>query len=121
MVRSSVIQPKDFYVELSKGKITGKTPYIAQGTALSFAAADGKVLLANVQTVLTDGDYTYLTAETNLYASSTSAADTVQTVTINGMDGNYNFKTATVTLTGQSQVLVGSFLKYRFTYVDDST
>ena len=50
--------------------------------------------------------YTYLTADTDLFISSSSASDTAVTVSIIGLDDTYTEITRTVTVGGQSQVQI---------------
>jgi len=57
-----------------------------------------------------DQEYTYLTSETTLYASSTNAADTAVQLFVPGLDGDYNPVLRTVTLNGQTQVAISGGL-----------
>lgn len=49
------------------------------------------------------GTYTYLTTGTQLFLSSSNAGDTID-ITVEGLDENWDPKTETTTLTGQTQV-----------------
>ena len=57
------------------------------------------------------GTYTFLSVATTLYASSSSASDTVS-INVQGLDANWDLQTASVTLTGQTQkVIPGTWLR----------
>lgn len=55
-----------------------------------------------------DNTITYLTANTTLYVSSTSVADTTQSIQVTGVDSNYNDVVAIAALNGQSQVALSN-------------
>ena len=68
------------------------------------------------------GIYTYLTANTTLYASSTDSGDTTVTLNVVGLDANYAEVTRTVTLNGQNQVaLSGQMFRVFSAEVSGST
>jgi hypothetical protein len=67
------------------------------------------------------GTYTFLTTATALYASSSSAADTVS-INVQGLDGDWNLQTKSVTLTGQTQALIpGTWLRVFRAYNESAT
>ena len=53
------------------------------------------------------GTYTFLAAAATLYVSSDSAADTAKSINVQGLDANWNLQTKSVTLTGQTQAVIG--------------
>jgi hypothetical protein len=55
--------------------------------------------------------YVYPTAPVAMTAVSSSASDTAVTILILGLDGNYDRKSATVTLTGTTPVNIGEFFR----------
>lgn len=56
------------------------------------------------------GIYTYLTADTQLFASSSSASDTSVDILVFGLDDTYTEISRTVTVTGQSQVALSGLM-----------
>lgn len=90
----------DFPLEVSKGNVPGHA-------LLTLFARNTNVGSTGTETIWDyGGDYTYLTANTQLYVSSTSASDTNVLVVIQGLDEDYNEVTATATLNGQNQVAI---------------
>jgi len=55
--------------------------------------------------------YVYPTVPVAMTAVSSSASDTAVTILILGLDGNYDRKSATVTLTGTTPVNIGEFFR----------
>lgn len=67
------------------------------------------------------GLYPFLAAPATLYASSSSGSDTFE-YTVVGLDADWNEQTATVTLTGQSQViLAGTWIRVNRAYNSSGT
>lgn len=98
------IAPKDYFIEAAQGNITGTLDDRIVGRCLT---------ISNVlKHTLWDfgGDVTYLTADTQLYGSSDSAADTAVILLVQGLDDNYNQTSAIVTLNGQTQVALSGLL-----------
>lgn len=96
-------QVKDYFKEVAVGNVTdearvgfgGNNPGLAVSTEES---------INNIRLESGFGSvYTYLTADTTLYASSSSASDT-GTMVIIGMDDTYTQVVRTVTLNGQTPV-----------------
>ena len=103
---------KDFYYEVSAGRIPGMTS--------GFIVGRNPDVNATTTETMWDfgGKYTYLTANTQLYASSSSASDTAVTLLLSGLDDSYNSISLTVTLNGQSQVALSAATAFRiFTVV----
>lgn len=67
------------------------------------------------------GTYTFLTSATTLYLSSSDNGDD-QTITVEGLDGNYALQSKSKALTGQTQVaLDGTWLRVFRAYNGDTT
>lgn len=58
------------------------------------------------------GLYTYLTANSTLYAMSTSTADTTAVIAVSGLDDEYLPVVGLATLTGQTPTALSSQMKY---------
>ena len=88
----------DYLIEVTRGNIPGQQYINISGHNPS--------LVADTPENVWDygGLYTYLSAETTLYASSTNAGDTGILVIVFGLDGDYLRVTRTVVLNGQNQV-----------------
>jgi hypothetical protein len=108
---------EDFILEVSKGNIPGHST--------GFIAGSCKILPNTATNTIWElaGNYTRLSANTQLYISSTDALDTAVTVLLSGLDDNYNPVTATVTVNGQTQVAFSSANTFRvnFAVVTGST
>lgn len=94
-------------------KISTSSDYLTEVVKGNIAGADLRVISAGIPSLgaLTEetiwdqgGLYTYLTADTTLYASSTSASDTAVTLACFGVNDEYEQIVRTVTLNGQNQV-----------------
>lgn len=84
------------------GNAPGVTNILMRGLLLSAS-------LNTPQTVWNQGgDYVYLTQDTPLYLSSSSASDTDVDILFSGLTEDGNRVSIVTTLTGQTQVLVGS-------------
>ena len=88
----------DYYLEVARGNVPGTTAGFVVGRNPDV----GNLATETVWDY--GGQYTYLTANTQLYASSSSASDTAVTLLLSGLDDSYNPVTTTVTLNGQTQV-----------------
>lgn len=94
----------DYPLEVSKGNVPGSSLLTLFGRS------------TNVGSTATEsiwdygGNYTYLTTDTQLYASSTSASDTDVDIIVQGLDANYEEVTRTVNLNGQSQVALSGLM-----------
>lgn len=98
--------PTNLYLEIARGKIPG----VSTGSILSF---NPDVDIASEETIWAQGGiYTYLTANTELFISSSSASDTNVGLLIEGMTDDFVFKTIPFTFTdGQSQQSIGDFFR----------
>lgn len=94
---------EDFFFAVANGDVVG--------SILSQFAGNNPGLTINTKENVnnirletgTGAIYTYLTADTTVYVSSSSASDT-QTVVLLGLDANYNSVTRIATLSGQTPV-----------------
>ena len=107
---SQVGTSEPFELQVSRGQIPGHSPLNKFGTNPSVSADEETIWHQG-------GIYSYLTVPTTLYVSSSSAADTAggtgsNSVEVQGIDADYNVKTETVNLNGQTQVaLPGTWLR----------
>ena len=102
----TAIRTTDYYLEVAKGNVEGTTTGFIVGVNTDV----GSVNTESIWDV--GGDYVYLTANTQLYASSSSASDTSVSIVVTGLDEDFIEVTRTVTVTGQTQVAL-SGLMYR--------
>ena len=102
----TAIRTTDYYLEAAKGNVAGITP----GFLVGINRDVGNTVTETIWDV--GGSYVYLTADTQLYASSSSASDVAVSVIVTGLDDNFIEVTRTVTLNGQTQVAL-SGLMYR--------
>jgi len=94
-----IVMTNDFYMEVARGNVTGfasreivgTVPAVAGTYDVWNAGIDTNKVISQVSTAAI------------LYVSSTSAADTTQSVTITGLDANYDVITETIALTGQTR------------------
>lgn len=91
---------KDFNIEIERGKIEGHRIINIEGRNPSLAFETEETIWDQ------GGIYTYLTEDTQLYVSSSSAADINIPITIEGLDDQYNEVTRTGILNGQNQVAI---------------
>jgi hypothetical protein len=94
----------DYFLEVSKGNVSGtKSGFII--------GINPDVGNTNTETIWDGGGtYVYLTADTQLYASSSSASDTAVNIVVTGLDANYLEVVRTVTLNGQTQVALSGLM-----------
>ncbi len=105
-----------FYLDIARGKIPGHST----GSVLSF---NPDIDIAAEETVWDQGGtYTYLTADTELFISSSSASDTNIGLSIEGMTADFVVKNIPFTFTGgQVQQSIGSFFRvFRITVISGS-
>ena len=96
---------------IAKGDVTGTTFIHKFGNAPDFDTGDGAVTIwdgANDGSI-DEMQYTYSTTAAIDSISSSNAGDTVD-IEIQGLDGNYDLTTQTVTLTGQTRVALSTSL-----------
>ena len=95
---------KDYYLEVAKGNVAGTTGGFVVGRNNDVGATNSE----SVWDI--GGNYTYLTADTQLYISSTDALDVDVDIIITGLDDNYLQVTRTVNTNGQSQVAISDLM-----------
>ena len=97
-------ESSDFYLEVAKGNVPGH--------AIGFiVGANPNIGDTNTETVWdVGGNYEYLTEDTQLYVSSSSASDTAVSVLITGLDDTYTEVVRTVAVNGQSQVMLSGLM-----------
>ena len=94
----------DYYLEVSRGNVPGVTAGFIVGVIPSLGEL-------NTETVWdVGGTYDYLTTDTQLYISSSSASDTSVSVLVTGLDDTFTEITRTVTVGGQSQVALSGLM-----------
>lgn len=95
---STGIFQTDSDINISLGKVPGYTA--------AFGFGSNRIAVGGAEETIWDfgGLYTYLTADTTVYGSSSSVADVGQELTAVGVDVNRNVVLETVTLNGQNQV-----------------
>lgn len=86
----------------------GTVPGVAIGLMVGKNSAVGTTATETVWDQ--GGNYTYLSADTTLYVSSTSASDTAVSIVVPGLDDTYTEVTRTATLNGQTQVALNGDL-----------
>jgi len=96
---------RNFILDVAMGKIPGYRQQLLLGQRFDQNIIEGsKTIWDHTDSIQ------FLTVETALFASSSSAADTSTQIVVCGLDGNYEEKFTVTPLTGQTQVAVGSFL-----------
>lgn len=95
-----------YFLDVARGRIPG----VSTSSILGF---NPDVDTAAEETVWDQGGiYTYLTADTELFISSSSASDTNVKISIKGMTDDFLVKDAVVTFTsGQTQQSIGSYFR----------
>lgn len=94
----------DPYLEIAKGNVPGTVNGFIVG-------ANNNIRTTNTETVWdVGGNYVYLTADTQLYISSSDALDVAVTVIVTGLDDTYTEVTRVVTVGGQSQVALNGLM-----------
>lgn len=96
---------RDFILDVAMGKVPGYDQSFIIGNRVGQNIVDG------VETIWDhDGSIQFLSAETELFVSSSSASDVASAVVVRGYDSDYQTKFSTTVVVGQSQVSVGTFL-----------
>jgi len=97
---------RNFILDVAMGKVPGYREQLLLGQRRGMNIAEGsKTIWDHTDSIQ------FLTSETELFASSSSASDTAPvTLIVCGLDGNHFEKSTVTVLTGQTQVPVGSFL-----------
>ncbi|WP_309498272.1 hypothetical protein, partial [Sulfurovum sp.] len=94
----------DYWVEAAAGNIPGSEVGSITGRNLKVGDSVFETLWDQ------GGNYTRLTADTQLYISSSSASDTAVEVTILGVTDDFQRVVRTVTTNGQNQVPISGLL-----------
>ncbi len=97
---------RDFILDIAMGRVGGYQEQLLLGIRPGQNIAEGsKTIWDHTDSIQ------FLSAETTLYASSSSASDTAPVIVIvSGLDGDWGQKSTITILTGQTQVSVGGFL-----------
>lgn len=93
------IATTDYFTDVAQGLVPGASIQFILGNSPGAAAADTEETIWDQ-----GGTYTYLSAETTLYGSSSSASDTDQILVVVGLDEDYLEVVRIVALNGQNQV-----------------
>ena len=107
MARFFGVPGQDLMLAIGMGRIPGYYGQFVIGVTEGLDIADGLCTIWDY----TGQNISFLSAETELFVSSASASDTTNQVLVSGLDSNYEIKTTTTTIGGQSQVSVGTFLR----------
>jgi len=99
---------QDFGAQVALGNVEGVNSLLLVGRVPVIVAGDGLYTVWDAAST-TNKLYTYLTADTGLFLSSSSAADTML-VFISGMDDTFSPVTQLKTLTGQTPIAIGTDL-----------
>jgi len=102
---------RDFILDVALARIPGYAEDFMVGDAPPIQISDGRVTIWDLADLGESGGgvVTPLTSDTEIFASSTSASDTVAIVVVQGLDVNSDRQATLTVLTGQSQVSVGNF------------
>lgn len=103
----TAIRTTDYYLEVARGNVPG----VQNGFIVG---ANPSIGTANTESI-TDmgGNYVYLTANTQLYISSSSASDTDVDVLLSGLDDDHNPIALTVNTNGHTQEAFSLATSYR--------
>ena len=104
-LRNAMAIQEPYELQVSKGQIAGASSLYKFGYNPDINGTEETIWSQG-------GDVTWPTAAFTAFISSSSAADTsagtgAQTVTIQGLDENYEVKSVTVNMNGQTQVQIG--------------
>jgi len=94
----AITVPSDYYMEVASGNVTGDEDERFTGRCLAVNNLIFETLWDQ------GGEYNYLSADTQLYISSSSAADTSVLVRVEDMTDDHERITYTVAVNGQTQV-----------------
>lgn len=101
---STRVAPTDYFVEVASGNVPGTVDVTQEARNHTIGNAVFETLWDQ------GGSYTYLTADTQLFASSSSTSDTATMLRVCGLDANFAQVIRTVTLNGQTQVALSGLL-----------
>lgn len=113
MTQSKVrgVVDENILVQSSLGNVPGHSVIFMIGVAPDLDAGDGSIAIWDNKF-----DYTPFTGDTEMFLSSSNAADTM-TVRVSGLDTNFDPKTVDLALTGQTQASLGIFRHVQRAYV----
>ena len=94
----------DFLLEVSKGNVPKHSMVTIIGSISDLGTTETETVWDG------GGTYTYLTADTQLYISSSDALDTAVTVVVTGKNDAYESVARTVTTNGQTQVALSGLM-----------
>ncbi len=108
--------PIDYFIEASSRNIPGVIDVTQAARSLNVRDTEFQTLWDH------EGNKKYLTANTQLYASSSSASDVGNQIRIEGLNSDYELGITTVVLNGQNQVAIpgGEFFRVREAFVDNA-
>lgn len=92
-----------FLLQVALGNVPGYQTGFLIGNSFSLDIADGEQQIWD-----NDFDLTPLTADTEIFMSSSNSGDTMSII-VSGLDSNFDQKFSTIALTGQTQVTIGNF------------
>lgn len=98
---------RDYLTEVAAGRVPGASSGFIVGLNRDVGATNSESVTDH------GGNYTYLTANTQLYVSSSSASDTDVDITLVGLDEDYAPITLTANTNGQSQVALSAATAFR--------
>ena len=93
----------DHFLNVSRGLVDGQEAGFIIGQNPSVPATSSVA-------VCDQGDFDYLTADTELFISSSSASDTAVTVIVQGLDDTFTRIVRSVTVSGQTQAALSGFM-----------
>ena len=95
----------DFGFDVAARRMTNHESALLIGIRPSQDIVDGRITIWDG-----DGNVQFLSVAAELFISSSSVGDTDQTVTVEGVDANWLPITGTASLSGQTEVSMGTFL-----------
>lgn len=107
----------DYYLEMSKGNVPGHSTQFMVGINEDLGTSEETCWDQG-------GTYTFLTADTELFVSSTDSGDTGITILCIGLDANWDRKTAIVTTDAtdaQTQESIGNWIRFETAVIVGST
>ena len=104
--------PVDYFMEVASGNIPGLIDVTQEARSVALVQDEFQTLWDHI------GNKKYLSADTQLYASSSSASDTSR-IRVEGLNDQYELGITQVTLTSQTPVAIpGEFFRVREAFVD---
>lgn len=108
----------EFFSEVKAGNVMGFSLISPEGKNLTMVGTGSSEDISSANAVTAgDGRVINVTLKTTegalLYVSSSSTSDTTQTITVTGLDYNFNEVTDSVKLVGRTKTAIGTTLFYR--------